>query len=101
MNKTNVVAFGLAAALILLSVGVVRAGRSANYAVDWQVFSSGGAPGAVGNVTLNGSLGQTAVGPSAGGDVSLSAGYWTGVGPVAPSPPADWFTFLPVVVRHR
>ena len=44
MNKTNVAAIGLIAALTLLSFGAVSAGRSPNSAIEWQVLSSGGAP---------------------------------------------------------
>jgi hypothetical protein len=101
MKRIRMIPLGLGVLLIFLLAGVVWAGSSDNYAIDWQVMSGGGAPASgSGGVTLNGSLGQTAVGPSAGGDVSLGAGYWIGARPVAPVPPADWFIFLPVVVRN-
>jgi len=76
MRKAPIVAFGLAALLILLLTGVAGAGRSAHYAVDWQVLSGGGAPANAGNISLNGSLGQTAIGPSTSTSYRLGAGYW-------------------------
>jgi hypothetical protein len=77
VNKAQMAALGLVALLTLLLVGVAWAGSSA---VDWQVMSGGGAPSesGSGNVTLNGSLGQTAIGPSAAGGYDLSAGFWYG-----------------------
>ena len=80
MNKARMAVLGLGALLIFLLAGIAWAGSSANYAIDWQVMSGGGAPSDSGseNVTLNGSLGQTAIVPSAGGDYDLGAGYWYG-----------------------
>ncbi|UCC65372.1 MAG: hypothetical protein JSV36_10145, partial [Anaerolineae bacterium] len=67
--------------LTLLST-VAWAGRSDHYAVDWQVLSAGGAPAVSGSghVALNGTLGQTAIGPATNGVVTLGAGYWYGLG---------------------
>lgn len=49
-------------------------------AIGWNVISGGGAPASGGAVTLNATLGQPVVGSSTGGDVSLGAGYWYGLG---------------------
>lgn len=78
MNRARRAVLGPVFLLIFLLAGVVWAGSSAHYAVDWQVMSGGGAPAASGSgeVTLNGSVGQTAIGPSVGGDYKLGAGYW-------------------------
>ena len=82
MTRTRIALAGLVALLLFLLAGVVWAGSSANYAVEWWVMSGGGAPAAPGSgaVALNGSLGQTAIGPSAGGGYDLGAGYWYGLG---------------------
>lgn len=79
MNKAQMAALGLGALLTLfLLAGVAWAGSSANYAINWQVMSGGGAPSesGSGNVTLIGSLGQTAIGPSVADGYDLSAGFW-------------------------
>lgn len=96
MDKTRILAFSLAILLILLLVGVAWAGSSANYAIDWWVFSGGGAPASSSSVSLNGSLGQTAVGLSSSSNVSLNAGYWRSA--LAP-PPDNNLIYLPVILR--
>ncbi len=82
--------------LTSLLAGVVWAGSSANYAVDWSVLSSGGAPvsSSSGAVTLNGTLAQTAIGWSGGTRGSLGAGFWYGVGE------GTYTLYLPLVLRN-
>ena len=100
MNKTRIATLGLATLLIFFLAGVVWAGSSDSFAIDWRVMSGGGAPAVSGsgNVALNGSLGQTAIGPSAstGGEYALGAGYWSGQGPA--SAPGEQYIYLPVVL---
>jgi hypothetical protein len=90
--------FFLALVPFLLLTGVVFAYTTQIPSVDWWVMSGGGAPvvSGSGNVALNGSLGQTAVGPStsASGDYGLDAGYWSAQGP-----PGQELICLPVVLR--
>jgi hypothetical protein len=103
MKKPRIAVFGLAALLILLLAGVARAGSSANYAINWQVFSGGGAPASAGNVSLNGSLGQTAIGLSSGGPVKLGAGFWSVLSLVPQQPqaaPQNQITYLPLIFRN-
>lgn len=98
MNPTRLVAFSLAILLIMLLAGLAGAGSSASFAIDWQVFSGGGAPATAGNVSLNGSLGQTAIGPSsAGGNVTLGAGFWSGLSVLQAAPGNP--VYLPVIIR--
>lgn len=80
---------------LLLLTGVVFADTTQIPSVDWWVMSGGGAPAVSGsgNVALNGSLGQTAIGPSAGGDATLGAGYWYGVGE------RECRIYLPITLR--
>ena len=82
MTRARIVLAGLVALSVLLLTTVVWAGSSDNYAIDWSVMSGGGAPAASGsrNVALNGSLGQTAIGPSSEGQVTQGAGFWYGLG---------------------
>ncbi|MBM4461677.1 MAG: hypothetical protein FJ011_28625 [Chloroflexi bacterium] len=60
--------------VLLVAVGAVSA--QGGPAVDWWVISGGGAPASGAGVTLNDTLGQPVIGPSAGGSVALHAGYW-------------------------
>lgn len=61
---------------LILLAGVVWAGSSASYAIDWQVISSGGAPATSASFSLNGSILQTAIGPSSSASYTLGAGFW-------------------------
>ena len=63
---------------------------------DWQVLSSGGAPAesSSGLVALNGTLGQTAIGPSAATHGSLGGGFWYGAGA------RRYEIYMPVVLRN-
>jgi uncharacterized repeat protein (TIGR01451 family) len=59
----------------LLLAASVWAATSAP-AIDWWVLSAGGAPSSGGTVEMDDTLGQPVIGPSAGADVALQAGYW-------------------------
>jgi hypothetical protein len=97
MSKTRVLRIGLLALLLLLMsllAGAVWAGSSDGPAVDWEVLSGGGAPAAAGGVTLNGTLGQTAIGLSSAGTRVLGAGFWYAAGK------GVYDIYLPVVLRN-
>jgi hypothetical protein len=94
MKRTTIAILGIGVLLLLLVAGAVWARSSGNYAIDWEVMSGGGAPASGGNVTLDGSLGQTAVGPSTSSSYSLGAGYWTGM-------EGEQRIYLPLVLRSR
>jgi hypothetical protein len=80
--------------LMLLLGGAVWAGSSHGPTVDWQVLSSSGAPAVGGAVTLNGTLGQTAIGLSYAGHGSLGAGFWYGAGK------GQYLIYLPLMLRN-
>ena len=88
----------LASLAVLLLFLLAETASSAGFAIDWWVFSGGGAPASTtGGVSLNGSLGQTAIGPSSNGStVILSAGYWSGVGALTPE---GGPIYLPIILR--
>jgi hypothetical protein len=97
MSKARLLHVGLLALLLLLTIllaGAVWAGSSDGTAVDWSVLSGGGAPAAGGAVTLNGTLGQTAIGPGASTHADLGAGFWYGLGE------GGYRLYLPVVLRN-
>lgn len=87
---------GLLLALALLAGHGVLA-QGSRPAVDWWVVAGGGASanGSGGDVMLQDTLGQPIVGPSssAGGQVALSAGYWTGAF-------TRYRVYLPLVLRR-
>jgi hypothetical protein len=92
MNKTTILTLGLAALLLILIVGVVSAAPLVtNPAVDWWVFSGGGAPASVGDIALNGSLGQSIIGTSSSTNYSLDAGYWL---------KGRYKTFMPLILKN-
>ena len=84
--------------LTVLGATAAWAGSSGDMEVSWQVLSGGGAPVAAGSgqVALNGSLGQTAIGPAAGGDNALGSGFWYGVGPALTEK-----LYLPALLRNQ
>jgi hypothetical protein len=84
--------------LLLLVTGVAaQAQISAGYWLQWNVIVGGGSQSGSANYVLDGTVGESLVGPPAAGsgDYRLTLGYTTG-GPPAP-PPSH--IYLPVVVR--
>ena len=81
--------------LLLLTAGGALAAASASYSMPWHVLSAGGAPAASssGNITINGTLGQTAIGGSSGSHVSVWAGFWHSLGEVLQD------LFMPLIRR--
>ena len=101
MMKSRIALVCLAALLVFLIAGGAWAGSSANFAVVWQVLGGGGAPAesASGSVDLNGTLGQSVIGPSSSSTASLEAGYWYGIGK-----DFNWASlpiYLPVVIQNH
>lgn len=96
MKNLRLLSLGLAVALIFLAATAALAGSSADYAINWQVLTGGGAAASAGNITLAGSLGQTAIGPATAASVATGAGYWYGISVQAPAFPP---TYLPIVIK--
>jgi hypothetical protein len=95
MKKTRVVALGIVILLALLVGGVAWALSPAASDIDWRVFSGGGAPASSssGVVSVNSSLGQTAIGLSSSSSYNLSSGYWYSSGATFS------YVYLPFVAR--
>lgn len=83
--------------LVTFGVGLASAGSSDHTDISWQVLSGGGGPAVSGSghVALNGSLGQTAIGPSASDGYALGAGYWYGLGY------GRYEIYLPLLLRNH
>jgi hypothetical protein len=96
MNRARTIRIGLLALLLIMEAAVAWAGSSTRVDLLWQVLSGGGAPSASrsGQVALNGTLGQTAIGVSSStGGTVLRSGYWPGTAK------AGWEILLPIVLR--
>jgi hypothetical protein len=91
MKKQRLIVPGLLVLLLLVIVTTAAAKEPAASAILWRVFSGGGAPASGGNVTLNGSLSQTAIGSAATGSTRLGSGYWYAMQP--------YTIMLPMIVR--
>jgi hypothetical protein len=94
-TRSRVLRTGLLALPLLLLATVAWAASPLDSDLPWDVLSGGGAPAesGSGHVALNGSLGQTAIGPSADTHGSLGAGFWYGLGP------RGYSIYLPLVLR--
>lgn len=93
--RATLILAGLLAVLLALGAGATRARSPAQPAMNWRVMGSAGAPAgsASGTVSLNGTLGQTATGPSiAANEVRLGAGYWYNTD-------SSWDYYLPLIVH--
>lgn len=99
MKKPRLAGIGLTVLLIILLSGVARAASSANYALNWQLFSGGGAPATSGTVTLKGSLGQTAVGAASSTTLGVSSGYWYGITSQSLEVPGSNTLYLPLIFK--
>ncbi|MEJ2709182.1 MAG: hypothetical protein P8074_16340 [Anaerolineales bacterium] len=97
MIRKSIALASLAALVLFLLAGTVWAGSSNGLVVDWFVLSSGGAPAesSSGSVTLNGTLGQTAIGPSVAAHGDLGGGFWYGVGQEMST------VYLPIMIRNH
>jgi hypothetical protein len=101
VTRARVLQVGLVLLSLLLVTGLalaslVWAGSADGTAVDWSVLSGGGAPAesSSGAVTLNGSLGQTAIGSSTSPGATVGAGFWYGLGE------GVYEIYLPLTLRN-
>jgi hypothetical protein len=97
MSKSRLIPFALLALLLLFLASKGLAASSAKYSIDWQVLSAGGAPATAnaGHVSLNSTLGQTAIASSNVSQYSLWAGFWYSL------KQAIWNLFLPNILRDN
>jgi hypothetical protein len=97
MVRTGLVLLPLLLAAGLALAGLVWAGSSDSATVDRSLLSGGGAAAgsSSGTVSLNGSLGQTAIGSSYGDRTTLGAGFWYGLGA------GVYEVYLPVTLRNH
>lgn len=98
MKHPSAAIIGITLALVLLSIGVAAAyaQTGGGYDLTWSTVDGGGATfSSSGSYTLGGTAGQPDAGVLAGGDYTLSGGFWAGgVGEAA-----RYRIFLPLVLR--
>jgi hypothetical protein len=100
MKASWLAAFGLALLLMAAVTGLALAAPPFEHAITWQVIAAGGAPASGGAITLNGTLGQTAVALSASADYSVGSGYWS-AGNVIVIPTLGESIYLPAVYNMQ
>lgn len=80
---------GTLVAILFLAGTVLAAGPAS---VDWWTISSGGGSAMAGGTSLDGTIGQWAVGMGGNGPYQLCSGFW-GCG-------ASYEVFLPIIWRE-
>lgn len=94
-RSTAIALFALICCLVLATL--VHAGTSLGaYSMTWHVVSGGGASMSGGGYSIDGTLGQTAIGWSTG-DYQLGSGFSYGLPQAAPE--AEYELYLPVVLK--
>lgn len=81
MKRRSIAALAilLAVALLLAGVAVAHAQTGGPYDLTWSTVDGGGATFSTGgSYTLGGTVGQPDAGVLAGGDYTLSGGFWLG-----------------------
>jgi hypothetical protein len=71
--------------------GTVLAQFMPDTTIGWSVIANGGGSSSGGNITLESTVGQPITGSSAGGIVSLEAGYW--------SAEETWEFYIPLLLK--
>lgn len=78
---------------VLLAAMPILAGSSATFTVPWETVARGGNEMASTNYRIQSTAGQSIIGPTAGTNYAVGAGYWYGVR----EPTYD--LFLPLILR--
>ncbi|MBE9508276.1 MAG: hypothetical protein IMY86_09530 [Chloroflexi bacterium] len=82
----------------LLLVGMALAAPNA-HSIDWWVIGGGGGSGTAGTISLDGTIGQWAVGSGTSGATQLWSGFWGGGGAAGE---VDLYqVFLPLILRQH
>ena len=89
MTKNWTIPRVLVASLLLVATALAQ-----TPAIDWWVIGGGGESGEVGGTSLDGTIGQWAVGGGTSGTTQLESGFWGGGGA------GSYQVLLPVVLRQ-
>jgi hypothetical protein len=66
--------------ILIFTLILVEFALASGEEINWQVISEGGTQASQDNIYLQGTLGQTAVGPCSGTNTSLNSGFWQNFG---------------------
>jgi hypothetical protein len=66
--------------------------------IDWWVIGGGGGSGTAGGTSLDGTIGQWAVGSGTSGTTQLGSGFWGGGSAAGPVDESQ--IFLPLILRQ-
>ena len=78
--------------LISIMVGIAWASSAALHTLEWKVLGIGGEAISSGNLNMKSTLGQSVIGASSGGNVTLGAGFWYGGG--------RYEIYLPILLKN-
>lgn len=87
---------GLTALVALLLVTAAGAQTSASFDMGWHVLAGGGGRAASTHYAADSTLGQAAVGLSAGAAYRMRSGYWQAFAPVQ----VPYVIYLPLALRR-
>jgi hypothetical protein len=93
--KKRVAVLILSFLCMMLVAGLALARSSPNFTIPWDAVASGGHRMASSHYAIEGTMSQTAIGPSGSASFQMEAGYWYGIGA---TPPGHGI-FLPIVMR--
>jgi hypothetical protein len=93
----KILSYVLITVLFLAGVGLVAQAADGPPTIPWGVFSSGGASVSSASYSLEGSLGQTAIGSSTSANHGIDSGFW--YADLQAQTPTEQKVYLPLVVR--
>ena len=95
-HKSLVLATFLLLIVATLASGIPALAQSGGYDLSWWTVSGGGVTGqtGAGGYSLGGTSGQPSAAVWAGGNYSLSGGFWVG------SALEDYAIYLPILLRN-
>ncbi len=70
-----------------LLLGLIGSARSQSYSIDWYKVAGGGSTSTGGVYSVSGTIGQPDAGAMAGGNYSLTGGFWSLVALQTPGAP--------------
>lgn len=96
MGRSKKWAFVLVVLACLLLGSLAWAQTSPNFDLSWHVVSGGGRDMASTDHSIQGTLGQFAIGPTNGSGYAVGSGYWYGIGRLK-----DLYqVYLPMILKN-
>jgi hypothetical protein len=80
--------------LLAAGMGMLSGASAQNYSIDWYSIDGGGGTSSGGPYTIAGSIGQPDAGVMAGGNYSLTGGFWSIISAIQ-TPGAPYLSIFP------